>query len=189
MATKPEVYRAAGIEPRPRESDEVIRKVAVEAILVEVMRQIPEMDNDKDRDGVREDLMAIAGTSMDGYKLCRELERNHHWDCDSALVEIMGGLQWRLSDACKDAVKKWVAFYQVTPFYEAGQKVAYDGAEGIILDYGTAWHPGCYCIQVPSKGHGPNQGYVVAWEEIDPAIQTKGTLPATIDGPLFEVEP
>jgi hypothetical protein len=185
---KPEVYLAAGIQPRPLESDESVRRVAIEKVMDDVISAMGRTDPNE-RDGVLADLMGAAGSygADDGYKIAKSLDANYGWDCDLELVEILDQIPGNIRDAARAAVADWVKNFQVSPCLPIGEEVTYHGNDGIILNDGSGKYesPGCYVVRVPSKGHFEHMGYVVAWEEIDGRVNAKGPLPATIEGPLF----
>lgn len=168
---------------RPKLYDDEVISLAVTKLLPEVMRW---MNNESPEDEVRADLESEMDFVSDGYEFARNLERNKHWVCDSALVEVLDGLY--NYDALDELERRWIATYRVFPCFQVGAHITYKNhpAEIVRID-GVRGKYSIFCEALGHvrKGTGTHAA-VVDWEKIDGKVNALGL---TIVGPLFSQEP
>lgn len=120
------VDRLVKTPPRPNRTDDFVEKAAAEKILKDVVQWLKNLDSfvddEAELESIREDLADVLGED-DGYRACRRLETRHHWDCDSALVEILDDAGHALFLAEKAAVEAWVIAYKVAVPFAIGESV------------------------------------------------------------------
>lgn len=129
--TAPE--RVIKTPPRPKRSDDYVRKAAVERILPEVIEWLEEEDweeTEEEREGVIKDLLEVIDIS-DGYAAAARLD-DRGWYPSSSLVKILDELGSCLHNAEKAAVEAWVRGYVVRVPFEEQQAVWHGARSGVV---------------------------------------------------------
>lgn len=106
--------------PRPKESDEAVRRAAAELAMPEIIDWLAEDWREDQREGYVCDLMSVL-TLWDGYEAARALERKG-WSPDAELVEILSDGCWT-DKVVEDAVCAWVEANKITPQFAVGDIV------------------------------------------------------------------
>lgn len=169
-------------ERRPMVTDPDVIQAAIQKVLPEVVQWCRLGEDLSPESEIADDLRKVVDLSDDGYGLCRNLEKYHHWTCDSELVAILDNLC--VSSARGSMEIEWVKAYRVYPGHLPGAKVEWRGHPAEILGSNS---DGKYTVNVPALGHVKQglgtHGEVVAWEIIDGKVNMLGL---TITGPLLE---
>lgn len=167
---------------RPKASDPEVVALAVDRILVDVMEWLARGNSTCTESEVRDDLLkCVDDDPEDGYEFTKLLERDHHWDCDRELIDILDN--YDLWGAHKEFEKRWVAAYQVFPSLLIGAELTYKEHPAEITEL---YADGKYCVFCAALGHVKKglgtHGEIVTWESIDGKTNALGL---TITGPLF----
>lgn len=112
--------------------------------------------------------------SMDGYDICRELDRFSSWQPDAAMVEAFDLAVFEVDRVHKVKVKEWVQAHGIKPQRSLGDQVEvkyrgkpYSG-EVTSIDAETA----CYTVMIPDLGHVREglgtHGTIFKFEDIHP---------------------
>lgn len=64
----------------------------------------------------------------DGYELARDLERDHYWEADAALVDIMEMVSSKVYSVWSNKCKTWVQANNIQPTLKVGDRVQWDKA-------------------------------------------------------------
>lgn len=168
---------------RPKITDPDVLALAIDGIIKPVMNWMADGNNTCTEQEVRADLEKCGDDDPgDGYEFTKLLERNHSWDCNRELVDILDG--YDLWGAHREFEKRWVAAYRVFPSLLISATLTYEGHPAEIT---KIYADGKYCIYCADLGHvkqGPGtHGVLVNWEEIDGKVNMLGL---TVTGPLFE---
>lgn len=156
---------------RPKQNDPEVRKLVVER-LAELVKPWLEDGGDTTEDLVEQLDSVLRYADLDGYKLAKDLDRNHGWDPDEELVEILSRVVFLQSNAHREVTFRWLQVSGLQPKLELGAAVKVDGLEGTI----TYIHrdTGQYTINVPKLGHikpgsgaSGTIGTIRSWEDID----------------------
>lgn len=117
------------------------------------------------------DVFSSSYRADDGYQLARKLDRDHRWDVDSELVEILNDA-WIVRDrAWKILVKEWVVKHNILPQLSVGQPVAIKGNkhQGEVLQ--VIDDEASYLVHCSSLGHVKEgngiRGIYVPYEQVE----------------------
>lgn len=108
---------------RPSERDKSIVLAAAGRLFPEVREWLGDDYRESEMADTIQQLSEAMSWDSDGYKIASRLERNHHWECDSNLVEILEGAWVHLSATHKSAVAEWVKENAIVPVFNVGDDV------------------------------------------------------------------
>lgn len=171
---------------RPKDSDDDVIALALDDLLPRVMRWLRDGGDQPPppEDEVRADI-AEHFFADDGFDFCDKLKHEKHWECDSALVDILDGAPYALINALREQTKKWVTAYQVYCAHVIGDIVLYRGHECEITKIDA--EEGRYWLFDPAVGHVceglGTHAHIVNWEVVDGTVNARGLR---ITGPLLE---
>jgi hypothetical protein len=155
--------------PRPTDRDDRVRVAAVAAILPEVAEWLGDEYGGTPRDQIVADLLSVVGET-DGYRACRKLERDHRWQPDEHLVDILAGLPSTLLGAERAFVKLWAEANGVRPHLTIGEVVDTPAGSGPITSIAGAI--ASYVVQTDEylrRNPDQNGGVLIPYEQCTPA--------------------
>ncbi len=155
---------------RPCYQTPAVQQAAVNKMLPKVLAWLKDGNGEQDEAAVRKDLEKVIDAG-DGYQIVRSLDRYHHWDADSQLVEIMEDAPFALSDALREAERRWVEETGQKPAKQCGDICAFDYRGSIYTGEITEIHPhGYYTVFCPILGHVRwgvgTHGTILPWEKV-----------------------
>lgn len=110
-------------DPRPKMYGPENVDRAVRALLPNVLDWLKANNSylEEDENDVLEDLLSATSYrfNFDGFAIAYELQFAHSWECDSKLVDILGGLDSILYKLHKEDLKAWAK--DKAPKYQVGQ--------------------------------------------------------------------
>jgi hypothetical protein len=109
---------------RPSRTDFQVITVAAKALVSKVQNWCND-DASTDDETLQHLMDALQYGDTDGYKLASRLEDRHGYDPDEELVDILSAASFKIYDAHKEAVRKWVAENNIQPQFAVGQIVKY----------------------------------------------------------------
>ncbi len=80
--------------------------------------------------GITADLATIDGEWMDGYEVCKELERDFYYEGDLMLAQELDCYGNEIRKLREAAEKTWAAEHNIQPPYPIGTRIR----EGILVD-------------------------------------------------------
>lgn len=143
---------------RPTQHDPRIAEIVADKLTPRLVAHLDENRPDE----VRRDILAVLQDEFewDGYKLARSLERDHYWDCDSGIVEILDRAGFERHNAHDALIAEWVKANGVKCRFKGGDtvKVKYkeEAVSGEIVRF-YADHAR-YIVCVESLGHVRSDG-------------------------------
>jgi hypothetical protein len=159
-------------KPRPTSADEELKKLAVNELLPQVLKW--QKDYEKEEiPKIAEELVDVIEESADGFKICRDLENNYHWACDSELVEIFDNFSfWEYRKASSNA---WIRDNEIKPKFKVGMEVKIPKRKRVNKGIETGIikkvreDEGVYIVDTQwgeEKSNG-TYGLIIYWEELE----------------------
>lgn len=152
----------AGATMRPKQTSDMRLQAATE--LVEHMIKSGVIPDD-DREICAQDIAkATRYESYDGYKIARELENLHHWECDMQIAEELEGFSRLLDRIYSAAERQWDTENPRGPKFTDGTTVIWRGKPATV--HGVYEHrPQCYRVRQGEMGN-ETSFYIVPFEDV-----------------------
>jgi polyhydroxyalkanoate synthesis regulator phasin len=121
---------------------------------------------EKDDQGISiANIVEATRYETDGYKIARELENRHHWDCDMVIAEQMDRFSGILEGVYDIAEKQWAAENPSEPTFLEGESVIWRGKPAVVR--GTCeYRPQCYRLQNDEIKAGSSAAFIVPFEDV-----------------------
>jgi hypothetical protein len=118
-------------------------------------------------DGAAEDIAkATRYEWSDGYKMAKELEDRHHWDCDMQIAEALEEFEPILERIYSAAEQQWATENPRDPVYPDGASVTWRGKPATVVGVDVR-RPQCYHLRQAAMR--PGSYYVVPFEDVTDA--------------------
>ncbi|MFZ0711379.1 MAG: hypothetical protein WAM53_15185, partial [Terrimicrobiaceae bacterium] len=129
---------------RPTRTPEMRRQAAVR--LVSEMVKTGTVESSDAEATVSDIVKATRFETFDGYKIARELEKWHHWDCDMEIAEQLGEFGGILNQIYDAAEKTWAAENPNEPKFSDGMVVMWRGKPATLHGI-YEYRPQCYKVR------------------------------------------
>lgn len=153
-------------------------KSILDAAAREIVSAIPNLGGDFEAN-ISDVSQALASNApvFDGYRIARELEQSHHWECDMAIVEELDTASAVVSQLVRNLTAEWVEKNAIRPKLRVGEATSvetYDNSnrrgrfdgEVLVIDEKHA----TYTIMIPALGHvregQGTHGIIVPYEQL-----------------------
>lgn len=113
-------------------------------------------------------------SSLDGYEICRELERSHYWSPDSQMVDVFDGAFSAVHQVHRAKVADWVASNGIRAQKAIGDQVEvlYRGQTHLGEIVKISAETAEYTVMIPALGHVREglgtHGTIFKFEDIHP---------------------
>lgn len=126
--------------PRPTLTGDLL-KSAVRAFLDKNPDLVEKLCSDAD------DIASQYHLGMDGFELCKRLEKWRGWDTDREDMETLDGLDYFARQQLEEAEHRWMKHNNIQPPYPIGSRIkcTQRGRTGVI-DEVDEHSPGCYLV-------------------------------------------
>jgi hypothetical protein len=180
-AIKPEPFLPGYFKnkPRPDYYAQEVKNLVLKELLPKVLEWLEEegesfYDEEDDEEeteeieGVKEQLADVLDPHEDGFGMAYELKNRYYWECNDALVDILGNVNFY--SAKQKAVLAWVRDNDAKPKFEIGKdvkiKISNTLKDGIVVD---SLKSGEYVVSCSEPGHSVEgkTGRVIPWEELE----------------------
>jgi len=152
---------------KPNKRPQITEEMRMQASVKMVARMVHAgLFQKHETDGFADDICAATKRERhDGYKIARELEERHHWECDFSIADSLEEFGGILDAIHRDAEKKWAEENPMTPLPE-GSVVFWNGSLGTV--HGVCpYRPHCYKFR-NDETKGPESYFVVPFEDVVP---------------------
>lgn len=108
---------------RPKISDDLVKRRAFEMFMPLVKEYLGNDWSDSEQPHIEKQLAKVMNEYDDGYAMARKLERDHGWEEDRELVDLMDEGDSCLHKAHKELQAQWIQVYGITPERQIGDSV------------------------------------------------------------------
>lgn len=163
---------------RPTPQDCIVGRRAWELFMPAVKRYLGKDWADSEADYIGKQMAKVLSSGGDGYSMARDLENNHGWAEDRALMELMEEGESCMSEAHKEILGQWIRCYGIAPERKVGDIVLTQlynrkGEEGVIskiyledASYGVRYpdqpETSCYVVEYENVTDPPEVNDAVA---------------------------
>jgi hypothetical protein len=143
--------------PRPTLTGDLL-KSAVQAFLDKNPGFVERLGSDS-----ADDIASEYHLGMDGFELCKRLEKWCDWDIDREDMETLDGLDYFARQQLKEAEHRWMKHNNIQPPYPIGSRIkcTQRGRTGVI-DEVCEYSPGCYLV-IPDERSEAEAKASVRW--------------------------